>query len=439
MTRPDEAIRWLYGRQRLGMTLGLERIRDLLAEVGQPQKSFRTVLVAGTNGKGSTARALSEILAEAGERVAVYTSPHLSRIGERFVVSGSELSREAVGSAVQRLRPAAERLGASFFEILTAAACLLFSEENVAIGVMEVGLGGRFDATNALEPELSIVTGVSRDHVELLGNGIRDIAGEKAGILRAGRLALTAARGEALEVVRERAGELGAPLWVMGEEIEAEGEGLGWQGVRVRVDCPAGVAEGRSPLVGMHQVRNLALAAAAGLGLGASPQSVGRGLARTRWPGRLERVPHRGRWLVFDGAHNVESAEALAEALAGLLDRPYTLVVGVGRDKDLTAMARVLGRGAGRVIATRARYSPRARPADEVAAAFSRQTPAEAGGEARHGLPTEAEGEPGRALRTALAGTIEGGTVVVAGSLYLVGELRSLVLAEPFEAEERWQ
>jgi dihydrofolate synthase/folylpolyglutamate synthase len=425
MTRPDDPLAWLFGRQRLGMTLGLERVHGLLAAAGDPQRSFRALLVAGTNGKGSTARALAECLAAAGERPGLYTSPHLSRVGERFVVAGRELTRNRVADAVAELREPAERLEASFFEVMTVAACLLFREERVSTAVMEVGLGGRFDATNALEPELSLVTGISLDHVDLLGDTPAAIAREKAGIFRPDRLALTGARDEALRALEDEADRVGAPLWRLGREIEVDGEELGWQGVGVRVRCPAGEAAGTSPLVGAHQIRNLALAAAAALALGGDSASVASGLATARWPGRLERISYQGRYILFDGAHNAEAAAALAQALERLETGPYTLLVGMGRDKDLRAFASLLGPGAQRVFATAASFSPRARSAEEVAAAFGRGA--------------EALAEPGRALAAALDATPAGGTVVVAGSLYLVGELRPGVVGEPFEPDERWQ
>ncbi|MEX2536457.1 MAG: Mur ligase family protein [Trueperaceae bacterium] len=425
MTRPESHLEWLFERQRLGMTMGLERVRELLAAVGNPHDSFRSLLVGGTNGKGSTARVLAQCLVAQGGRVGLYTSPHLSRIGERFMVAGREAARGTVSEVVGRVRGQAERQGASFFEVLTAAACLHFEEEGVETAVMEVGLGGRFDATNALDPQLSIITGISLDHTELLGDTSAAIAREKAGILRPGRLSLTAATGDALAVLKEEAAGLTTPLWVLGEEIEAHGEQLAWQGQRVNVSCPAGEVAGRSPLVGHHQQSNIALAIAAALALGVLPAASQRGLAAASWPGRLERVPYRGRWLVFDGAHNAEAAVALGVALNELEKSPYTLIVGAGRDKELPAIAAALAPGAGRVFATRARHSPRARSAREVATLFKEGA--------------EACEDPGEALSAALAATPELGTIVIAGSLYLVGELRPLVVNEEFEADERWQ
>jgi dihydrofolate synthase/folylpolyglutamate synthase len=430
MKLPDDPLSWLFGRQRLGVTLGLERVHALLAALGGPHSSFRTVLVGGTNGKGSTARALYECLQADGRRTALYTSPHLSRIGERFVVGGDELSRDDVAAAALLLRQEAERQEASFFEILTAAACQLFAQRQVQWAVFEVGLGGRFDATNALEPELSLVTGISLDHVDLLGHDTASIAREKAGILRKGKLAITGARDDALAALRDEAARLGAPLWVLDEEIELGGEELGWAGVRVEVTCPAGSAGGRSPLVGGFQQRNLALATAAALALGVEAEAVSKGLASTRWPGRLERLEYRGRWVVLDGAHNAEAARGLAQALERLGVPPYTLLAGVGRDKDISKIARALRSGAAKVIGTRSRYSPRALPAGEVARAF---------GPGEFGHRAEEVADPREALDRAVALTAPGGTIVVAGSLYLLGEVRPLLTGEAFEADERWQ
>lgn len=423
--RPEEHLDWLYRRQRLGVTLGLERILALLAAAGDPQRTFRSVLVGGTNGKGSTAKVLAECLTRSCERVGLYTSPHLSRIGERFVVDGTELGREDVAEAVGSLRPIADEIEASFFEVVTAAACLLFARERVGWAVMEVGLGGRFDATNALDPELSVVTGVALDHTDLLGETVALIAREKAGILRQGRPALTGASGDALVALRDAAAVSGAPLWVLGEEIVVRGEQLGWQGQRIAVTCPAGSVEAVSPLVGEHQQPNLALAAVAALRLGVRRDAVEQGLARARWPGRLERIRWRGRWVVFDGAHNAEAAAVLAKSLARLEEEPFTLVAGMGSDKDIAALVTALAPLAGTVFATGARQSPRARPPRDVAEAF--------GGDA---LPVD---DPVEALDRAVAATRVGGTVVVAGSLYLVGELRPHVTGEGLETAERWQ
>lgn len=186
-------LEWLFARQRFGVHPGLSRVRALLARLGDSQERFRAVLVGGTNGKGSTAATLAAILTAAGERTGLFTSPHLTRFSERFVVAGRECPPEVVLEALARVRPHAEAEDASFFEIVTALGCLLFAEAGVSVAVMEVGLGGRLDATNVLDPVLSVVTNVALDHTAILGDTREAIAAEKSGILRVGRPAVTGA------------------------------------------------------------------------------------------------------------------------------------------------------------------------------------------------------------------------------------------------------
>lgn len=232
-----EPLAWLYARQGW-VKPGLERILALLARLGNPQEAYPVALVGGTNGKGTVARALAAILEEAGLRVGLYTSPHLVDFRERVAIQGRPIGQEAVLSLLEEIRPQAESLEATFFEVATALALLHFAREGVEFAVLEVGLGGRFDATNATEPQLSVVTNIGHDHLEILGPTLRDVAREKAGIFRKGVPALTAARGEGLEELRERARTMGTPLWVLGEEfsllgVEALGEGLAFR-LRIR-------------------------------------------------------------------------------------------------------------------------------------------------------------------------------------------------------------
>lgn len=430
-----DELSWLFGLQRFGVRPGLERVGRLLSALGDPQAGLRVALVGGTNGKGSTACALAAALTASGRRAALFTSPHLSHVMERFRLDGRPLPREGLEAVLAELRPAVERWDATFFEALVAAAALLFARAGAEDAVFEVGLGGRFDATNALDPALSIVTGVALDHTEVLGGTVAEIARDKADIFRAGRPALTGAEGEALRELRAAAAGLGAPLAVLGEGIRAEATQLGWRGQRLHLATPWGRLTAHSPLVGAHQARNLALGAAAALALGAPPAAVRSGLARARWPGRLERFETGDRAVVFDGAHNPEAARALAAALWALGERPV-LVVGVSGDKDLAGIAAELAPAVGHVIATTAERSARARPAREVAAAF-----AEAGtaGPERGGWGVEVVERPADALRAGLEAAPPGGTVLVAGSLYLVGELRPALTGEEREPFERWQ
>ncbi|MFN4072248.1 MAG: bifunctional folylpolyglutamate synthase/dihydrofolate synthase [Thermus sp.] len=412
-----EPLAWLYARQGQ-LKPGLERIQALLARLGNPQEAYPVALIGGTNGKGTVARALAAILEEVGLRVGLYTSPHLVDFRERVVVQGKPIGQGALLSLLEEIRPQAEALEASFFEVTTALALLHFAREGVEFAVLEVGLGGRFDATNAAEPHLSVVTNIGHDHLEILGPTLRDVAREKAGILRQGVPALTAARGEGLAEIRERARALGAPLWVLGEEfslwgVEAWGEGLAF-----RLGIKGEERPFRTRLLGPHQAENLALAAVSGRLLGAGWEAVERGLLRVENPGRLERLPWPGgKELFLDGAHNPEGAWALREALRshGLL--PAALVLGFSREKDHRAMAEAL-KGLGPVVLTRY-ASPRGQDPKALLPLFPEAW---------------VEEEPLKALERAFA--LED-RVVVAGSLYLVGEVKRALWGLP--PEERWQ
>lgn len=306
------ALDWLFARQRFGVQLGLERMRALLAALDHPEGAFESLLVGGTNGKGSVTSTLASILHAAGRPVGRFTSPHLTHFRERFTLAGEPVGEAPLLRALKDVRPHAERLGATFFEITTAVALLLFARAGVTVAVMEVGLGGRLDATNALSPRLSVITGVALDHTEVLGGTVAEIAIEKAGILRPGRLALTGAAGEALAVIAREAARLGAPLWRLGHEISVTARDEGWRGSSLTVGTPAGALAVRTPLIGAHQVPNTALAVAAARALEVPDAAIVRGVAGVRWPGRLEPVPYRGRTVLLDGAHNPAAAAALA-------------------------------------------------------------------------------------------------------------------------------
>ena len=407
---------WLYARQRFGVYPGLGRVRDLLARLGDPQGAFRTVLVGGTNGKGSTAATLASMLAASGERAALFTSPHLTRFAERFVVDGQEVPPETVSAALSRIRPQAEALGATFFEIVVALACSLFAEAGAEVAVMEVGLGGRLDATNVLDPLLSIVTGVALDHTEILGDTTALIAAEKAGILRPGGLAVTGVAAELLPIL-ERSG---ADVWALGREAQFEGRPLGWDGWEVALGSPAGSVTFRTPLLGLHGARNAALAALAAQRLGLDAATTTLGAARVRWPGRLEKLDWRGREVLLDGAHNPDGARALVAALQGLGVERLPVVFGAAGDKDIRGVVAELERVASEVIVTRAQLSPRAADPGVLAGLFN--------------VPTRLAGTPAEALDL-----LPPGLGLVCGSLYLVGEVRPLLTGEVGEMRERWQ
>ncbi len=420
---------WLFARQRFGRKPGLERVRALLGALGNPQTGFETVLVGGTNGKGSTAAALGSMIRAGGRTSAVFTSPHLSHFAERFVIGGRYPSDKVLVKGLEHLRPAAETADATFFEITTALACWLFAEAEVDSAVMEVGLGGRFDSTNALEPSLSIITSISLDHTAILGDTETAIASEKAGIMRPGRRCLTGATDEARVVLREIARAQNAPLWSLGEAITITGEALGWDGIAVDIRSPLGSLTVRSPWLGQHQTRNVALAAVAAQSLGISEEAIGQGAAAARHPGRLERLTVKNnnvknKNVLLDGAHNPAAALALADALRTLHCGPVTLVFGVSQSKDHAGIVAALKPVVSRVVVTRAEKSPRATPPDELAAFWDEAYVAESLQDA---------------LDKALDETPDDGCVVVAGSLFLIGEVRSRWLGEGLEPWERWQ
>ena len=411
---------WLFARQRFGVHPGLGRVRELLRRLGDPQDLFRTVLVAGTNGKGSVAAVLSALLNANGRCTGLFTSPHLTRFSERFVVCGQELSGPLVHAALSRVRPHAEATGASFFEIVTALGCLLFAEAGADYAVMEVGLGGRLDATNALEPVLSVVTGIGLDHTAILGDTLAQIAAEKAGILRPGKPAVTGVQAELLPILDA----VGADLWALGREASFHADPLVWDGWQVQTASPAGSLAFRTPLLGRHGAGNAALAVLAAQRLGVAPAAIVAGAADARWPGRLERLAWQGRQVLLDGAHNPDGARALRQALTDLGVGRVPMVFGAAQDKDAADMLKELRSVMSELILTRSLLSPRASSPAELAALLPALN-----------VPVRLAETPAKAL--ALLPT--GGLSVVCGSLYLVGEVRPLLLGERPEGRERWQ
>jgi len=435
MSGADDAWAWIERRQRFGVRPGLERVRALLAALGDPQGRLEVALVAGTNGKGSTTALLDAMLRAdptATRPVGRFISPHLLRFDERFWIDGRPAVPGDLAAALDEVRPAAERLEATFFEVLVALALVSFAAAGVGRAVLEVGMGGRFDATNATEPTLSVVTQVALDHEAVLGPDVASIAAEKAGILRPGVPAITSAEGVALSVVRRRAAEIGAPLSVVDD---AGGQLLdhGWAGVEVAGFGPDQV---RSPLLGAHQARNLATAVLAAGAWGVPWPAVREGAANVRWPGRLEPIVARGRRWLLDGAHNPAGAEALAAALTRLDAKPAVLVVGVSDDRLAGDLLPRLAALAPQVVATRAAWSPRAAPAAAVAARLRASAPALRVAEAP--TPAAALDLAGRWAAAGAPGR-EAATVVVAGSLFLVAEARALLTDAEVEPFERWQ
>ncbi len=404
---------WLFGLQRFGMKPGLDTMRTMLAALARPERAYRSVLIAGTNGKGSTARVLANCLQAAGRRVGLYTSPHLIHLNERVEVDGVPVPDDVLDEALRAVRPVAERVRATFFEVVTAAAMVAFERAGVQDVVFEVGLGGRYDSTNVVTPALSLITGVALDHTAILGPDLASIAVEKAGILRPGVPAFTAATGEARRALTSAATVQGVELHALADDITVEVVDEGWDGLSVRMDVLGESLQFHSALVGRHQARNIALAAYGALTLGVPPAAIRSGVASARWPGRLERLPYAGRYLVLDGAHNAEGAAELASTLRSLEGRVPVLIVGMSADKDVEAVGRALSGVADQIVATRTTISPRSLAPEALAVR----------------LPADVcSSDLATALAAAVERVPEGGTIVVAGSLFLVGEARALAL-----------
>lgn len=408
----------------------LDEIRVLLGTIGDPHRRFPSVLIAGTNGKGSTAATLASILTASGLRTGLYTSPHLERVNERIRLDKIEISDEAFAGNYFRIHDEAQRLVkdgklpqlASYFEILTAQALLYFAESGVDIAVLEVGMGGRLDATNIVDPLLSIITDISLDHMEWLGATITAIAHEKAGILRRGGTLITLPQHpEANQVLGTAAEELG--VRVVSGAVYMPAAITGATG-SYAIEVMGAAIEVDSPLAGAHQQRNVALAIAAAVeladkhGFPITPGTIAAGIRQTCWPGRLERIDREGVEWILDVAHNPAGAWALRAGLSSALGvrKLRTLIFSCLRDKPVEEMAQILFPLFEQVILVPVHSARAAAVEDLLAAAKATGTAAIAAESVSKALLLAEE-------------FAEGGTTVVSGSVYLVGEARSLILA----------
>jgi dihydrofolate synthase/folylpolyglutamate synthase len=416
----EETLAWLYHLEvSRGWDLKLESVRDALARLGSPEQAFPALHVAGTNGKGSTAAFAHSVLMRGGLRVGLFTSPHLSDFRERIRVGDEMVSREAVVALAEEIRGrlAGSRLELTFFEFTTVMAFLQFARECVDVGVVEVGLGGRLDATNVVVPRAAVVTTIGFDHERYLGSTLAAIAGEKAGIFKPGKPAVVGGvGGEALDVLVRVAAECGSPLRLLGRDfhVEVGDSRFDYHGSRT-------VHGLRSGLRGRFQIDNAAVALAAleaaGWLAGIADEAVRAGVGGVRWPGRLEVLAERPR-VIVDGAHNPAGVEALVGELPLLADgRPVHLVFGVLADKRWPEMAERLAAAVADVAVVPVRER-RSEAPDRVAELF------------RGLVPTRIEASATAAVDALLANPAYSGDVVlVAGSLFLVGEVRAHLLA----------
>ncbi len=406
----------------------LTPIRRLLARVGDPQTQLSVVHVAGSKGKGSTALLTEAVLRAAGERVGTFTSPHLSRWTERIRIDGREVEDAALAAALERLRPhvvascAADRASApTFFDVTTAAAFLLFAEAKLDRVVLEVGLGGRLDSTNVVDPAVACVTTIELEHTDQLGDTLAAIAAEKAGIVKPRRPVVVGALApEAEAVVLARAHAVAAPARVLGRDFGVAVRSADLDGLSLHLRDGDFEVDAALPLLGIHHATNAALAVACVRALGAHSEAtladaVRRGFASAVLPGRVE-VLSRAPWIIVDAAHTAASARALAAALA-LLPRAAThLVLSISAGKDLAAILDALLPLADRVTVTRAEPTRSLDPAEIAAAARA----------ARPGLALRAVPNPHLALRAARETTAPDGLLVASGSVYLAGIARRL-------------
>ncbi|MEJ8566822.1 bifunctional tetrahydrofolate synthase/dihydrofolate synthase [Elongatibacter sediminis] len=340
MPPPDSIVEWLRlleTRHPVAIDLGLERIGEVWDRLGKPRPASRLITVAGTNGKGSTVAFAAALLGAAGYRVGTYTSPHLMRYNERIRIAGTELTDGRLLDAFRQVENARGDIGLTYFEFGTLAAFLALADQGLDHAVLEVGLGGRLDAVNLLDADVSVITPIGLDHQEYLGSDLESIGAEKAGIIRAGR-PVVCGESDPPESVLRVAQRLRAPVHRLGREfsITEVGTELRWQGLQTEIRLP------RPPLAGAHQVRNLATAMAAVAALESGVLTRGDALARAiagiQIPGRLQRIREQPEVLV-DVGHNPLAAEAVAATLESAGNGRTICVLGMLRDKDAAGVA----------------------------------------------------------------------------------------------------
>ncbi|MBI9090895.1 MAG: bifunctional folylpolyglutamate synthase/dihydrofolate synthase [Desulfobacterium sp.] len=412
----------MYGLGRFGIKLGLDTTSQILTNLGSPEKKFKSIHIAGTNGKGSIASYIASILRNAGFKTGLYTSPHLIKFNERFVIDGDQVSDDDVVEAYQAVKQAdtGERQ-ATFFELATAMAFYLFDRDGVEWAIIETGMGGRLDATNVLSPELSVISNLSIEHTEYLGDTIEAIAMEKGGIIKPGVPVITGATQEqALGVLTDIAADRQAPLHLLGRDFhtrrDGDQTGFTYSGINREI---TGIT---TRLPGRHQLDNSALALAAVELLfpaqanqdpAISDAIIRKGMAETQWAGRLEKIMAEP-LVVIDGAHNLAAATNLARFFEEeFSDRRLTLVLGILDDKDFEPMLNLLLPWADRVIFTRADNKRSIDPAileQTAKSLFSKEITV---------IETVAEAVD-HAVKTSSATD----AVCIAGSLYVAGEAR---------------
>lgn len=431
-----------HGKQ----TWGLDGVRALLARLGDPHLAYPTIHVAGTKGKGSTCAFIARGLMESSLKTGLYISPHLQDWRERIQINGAPIGKAALARLVEDAQPHLEGAPLSTFEVATALALWHFARERCDAAVIEVGLGGRLDATSVVDPIVAVITSLSLDHTQLLGNTLAEIAAEKAAIIKPRTPVVSAPQEpEALAVVETRAQAQGSRLVLVGRDWHYEVIKAAWEGADALIGGDGGMQNYHVGLPGLFQVENATVALAAlhevrQAGLPVTEAGCSAGLAQIHWPGRMERVS-RQPTVVLDGAHNPYSVRRLVESLELLLEeegrtvRP-TFVFGCMADKDIAGMLEALLPAARRVILTQANMARAAAPPDLLARALEVADRARDSGAAwltyldLSTAPTVAE-----ALRAALTALGSDDVLCVTGSLAVVGEARSILIGEEIKEE----
>jgi dihydrofolate synthase/folylpolyglutamate synthase len=423
----DEALDWLYNVRRFGPNRTLEPTRHVLKLLGDPQNNFKSIHVGGSNGKGSTSAMIASILGASGAKVGLFTSPHLEEFTERIKVDGVEMPREDAARLLTEIRPLFEEMlglpepmPLRFFDVVTATAFLYFMEEAVDYAVLEVGLGGRLDATNVVDPLVSVITNIGYEHTNILGDTLQEIAGEKAGIIKPGRPLVTATRDdEVFKVFGEKAKELGSEVIRVGYDTEFRKVGAKMSGMTFDLKSRMEYKGLKVPLLGEHQITNAATAVAAvealsRYGVDVPEQALREGLQGVYWPARLE-VVRTGPTVVLDCAKDAEATEAVRRTLEGDVDAGRIVaVVSMSSDKNIPGMIRNIAAVSEHFIVTTHSVMGRAASPDLIAEEIT-----------KNGRPYEIIPDETAAFKRALELAGEDDMVLVIGSVFLAGSART--------------
>lgn len=425
------SLDYLVNLTTFGMNFGLDRIRELLKRLGSPEKKLRVVHVGGTNGKGSTTVMIARILREAGYKVGVFTSPHLHDYRERMTINGQMIPKETMIQIIDDLRPQLEAMVAegfehpTEFEVSTALALLYFAQEEIDYALIEVGLGGAIDSTNVVTPLISVITNVAMDHMDYLGPDLVSIANVKAGIIKPESLVVTAAQNpDVIQVLRNTAQANSVPLYLVGEDVNWESI---WSGELEQefdlVGLHSTYYKLRLHLIGLHQLRNAATAVTvcellqSNYGVTIPREAVYAGLRNVEWPGRLELLSLKPK-ILLDGAHNVDGAQALAEALPLYSRERLILCFGMLADKEREKVVDMLVPMAEEIIVTRPNS---ARAGDWTSLGRLAE---------KHGRPVQCIEDPKEAVIYALSRLGEKDMLCVTGSLYMLADARQALIEE---------